>query len=256
MKSIRFGILALACAGLVLAAAPATAQERLRPVGTITFTPEPIELQSDVFTLRPEDQRFRTMRIEARGGAADIRDLRLIYRDGEQERIRVRERLQPGGMTKIISKQGRGPVREVEVSYIPAGKVTLVLLAETRPPEPVAEWVELGCKSVGFLADRDTLPVRTEDRYSALRLRSAGFDIEMQSLAVRYANGERDVFRINMVIPSGGRTTPIELRGERRRISALDFTYSTRTISTQKTRLCIDGMKASRRGGEDEEEEQ
>ena len=255
---IRYARLALGLmmiSAAVFAAPFASAQERLRPVGTITFTPEPIELQTDVFALTPENRRISVMRIEAREGAADIRDVRLIYRNGEQERIRVREKVPPGGMTKLIRKQYRGPLREVEVSYVPQGKVTLVLRADQRLTEPVAEWAELGCKSVGFLADRDTLNVTTGEFYRALRLRSSGFDIEMLNLAVRYAGGQRDLYRINMVIPSGGRTTPIDLRGERRRITALDFTYSTRVLSTQKTKLCIDGLLATR-GNDNEEDEE
>jgi hypothetical protein len=244
--------LLLAASVLGIAAMPATAQETLRPVGELTFTPEPFELQSDVIAIRPENGRFRSFRIEARDGSADIRDVRLIYRDGATERVRVRERLRAGGVTAILQKQGRGPVREVEINYIPQGRVTLVLRADSRPagPPPV-EWAELGCRTVGFLVDRDTLTLNSDQLYRAIRLRSQGFDIELLSLSVRYANGQRETYRVNTTIPSGGRTTPIDLRGERRRIAALDFTYATRTISNVRTRLCIEGLVASR---DDEDE--
>ena len=244
--------------GVALSAFPALAQESLRPVGSLTYTPEPAELQSGVFALRPEDRMIRALRIEAREGAADIRDIRLIYRNGETERIRVRERLRPGSMTGLIRIPNPRPVREVEVNYIPQGQVTLVLRADSRrpepPPEPAAEWTELGCKSVGFLIDRDTVNVGTNAFYRALRLRSTGFDIEMLDLAVRFANGQRDIYRINSVIRSGGRTSPIDLRGERRRISSIEFNYRSRVLSTQKTRLCVDGLQFSR--GDDDFEEQ
>lgn len=254
--SIRFALGLVICLGFT---APfASAQEGLRPVGTLTYTPEPAELQTGVIVLRPEDRMIRTMRIEVREGTVDIRDVRLIYRDGQSERFRIRERLRAGAMTGIIRKQGRGPLREVEVSYIPLGKVTLVVRAETRPPEPPPprplEWAELGCKNVGFLADRDTVTVGSDELYRALRLRSTGFDIEMLDMVVRFANGQRDIYRINAIIRSGARTAPIDLRGERRRISTIEFTYRTQVLSTRKTQLCVDGLQFSR-GEEDDDDE-
>lgn len=249
--SQRLAFSLLMCAGLMFAAPFASAQEGMRPVGQLTYTPEPAEMQTGVFQLRPEDRMIRTMRIEARGGTVDIQSVRLIYRGGEQERYRIRERLRPGQMTGIIRKQNRGPLREVEVSYIPQGQVTLVLRAGAGggEPPPVATWNELGCKSVGFLIDRDVVNVSSENFYRALRLRSSGVDIEMLDMNVRFANGQRDSYRVNAVIRSGERSRPIDLRGERRRITGIEFIYRALGISTQKTRLCVDGLQVNR--GED-----
>ena len=248
--SQRFAFSLLMCAGVMFAAPFAAAQEGMRPVGQLTYTPEPAELQTGVFQLRPEDRMIRSMRIEVRGGTADIQSVRLIYRGGEQERYRIRERLRPGQMTGIIRKQNRGPLREVEVSYIPQGQVTLVLRAGAGPaeppPPPAVTWNELGCKSVGFLIDRDVVNVNSSEFYRALRLRSSGVDIEMLELNVRFANGQRDSYRVNAVIRSGERSTPIDLRGERRRITGIEFIYRALGLSTQKTRLCVDGLQVSR----------
>lgn len=257
--SQRFAFSLLMCAGLAFAAPFASAQERMRPVGQLTYTPEPAELQTGEFQLRPEDRMIRTMRIEARGGTVDIQSVRLVYRNGEQERYRIRERLRPGQTTGIIRKQNRGPLRAVEVSYIPQGQVTLVLRASAGggggggEPPPVATWNELGCKSVGFLIDRDVVNVSSGDFYRALRLRSTGFDIEMLEMNVRFANGQRDSYRVNSIIRSGERSRPIDLRGERRRITAIEFIYRSLGISTRKTKLCVDGLQVDRRGDDDEE---
>ena len=247
-KRLAFSL--MMCAGVLFAAPFVSAQEGMRPVGQLTYTPDPVEMQTGVFQLRPEDRMIRAMRIEARGGAVDIQNVRLIYRNGEQERIRIRERLRPGQTTGIIRKQNRGPLRAVEVNYIPQGQVTLVLRAGGGggggEPPPVATWNELGCKSVGFLIDRDVVNVSSEEFYRALRLRSSGVDIEMLDMNVRFANGQRDSYRVNAVIRSGERSRPIDLRGERRRITGIEFIYRALGISTQKTRLCVDGLEVSR----------
>ena len=248
---LSLSLLMYACVAFITPLA--SAQEGMRPVGQLTYTPEPVEMQTGVFRLNPEDRMIRAMRIEARGGTADIQNVRLIYRNGESERIRIRERLRPGAMTGIIRKQNRGPLREVEVNYIPQGQVTLVLRADSRPggePPPVANWNELGCKSVGFLIDRDVVTVDSQDFYRALRLRSTGFDIEMLELGVRFANGQKDSYRVNAIIRSGERSRPIDLRGERRRITAIEFIYRSLGISTRKTKLCVDGLQVSRAGAE------
>lgn len=248
--SQRLAFSLLMCAGVMFAAPFAAAQEGMRPVGQLTYTPEPVEMQTGVFQLRPEDRDIRAMRIEAKGGTVDIQSVRLVYRNGEQERYRIRERLRPGESTGVIRKQNRGPLRAVEVSYIPQGQVMLVLRAGGGggggEPPPVVTWNELGCKSVGFLIDRDVVPVSSQEFYRALRLRSTGFDIEMLELNVRFANGQRDSYRVNAVIRSGERSTPIDLRGERRRITAIEFIYRSLGISTRKTKLCVDGLQVSR----------
>jgi hypothetical protein len=244
----RLAFSLLMCAGVAFAAPVAFAQEGMRPVGQLTYTPE---LQTGVFLLRPEDRMIRSMRIETRGGTVDIQSVRLVYRNGEQERYRIRERLRPGQSTGIIRKQNRGPLREVEVSYIPQGQVTLVLRAGAGgggggEPPPVATWNELGCKTVGFLIDRDRVSVSSAEFYRALRLRSTGLDIEMLEMNVRFANGQTDSYRVNAVIRSGERSRPIDLRGERRRITSIEFIYRSLGLSTQKTRLCVDGLQIER----------
>lgn len=152
----------------------------MRPVGQLTYTPEPAEPQTGVFQLRPDDRMIRSMRIEARGGTVDIQSVRLVYRNGEQERYRIRERLRPGQSTGIIRKQNRGPLRAVEVRYIPQGQVTLVLRASAGgggggEPPPVATWNELGLQDRG-LPHRPRQGERELGGFlpRALRLRSTG----------------------------------------------------------------------------------
>lgn len=224
----------------------AQAQERLRSVGTLTYEPEPPAPERGVFTIRPEDRRIRSMRILAEDGSADVRSLKVVYADGQTENVPVKQLLREGERSALFQLEEVIPIHSVEVTYIPKGLVTLVLLADARRPEPPAppQWQELACKNVGLLGDRDTVNVDTADRYRSLRLRSANYDIEVAEMAITYGNGSRDRYQIRQVIPAGGRIGPIELRGEARRISQLDFLYRARTIGPFKTKLCVDGLKA------------
>jgi hypothetical protein len=244
----------IAVGGLV---ATADAQERLRPVGSLTYEPEPVTLQRGVFQIKPEERRIRSLRILAEEGSADVRSLKVVYTDGEVENVRVRQVLKEGERSALFELEEVRPIKSVEVSYTPKGIVTLVLLADARRAEPPAprpaEWTEISCKSVGLLGDRDSVTVSGDERYSALRLRSANYDIEMAELTVRYANGGGDNYKIRQIIPAGGRIGPIELRGASRRIAQLDFVYRARTIGPFKTKLCVDALRARPVDADDEE---
>jgi hypothetical protein len=258
---MRFHILAAVALSSIVAvtgfANLANAEERLRPVGSLSYDPEPVQVQKGVYNIRPEDRRIRSLRILADEGSADVRSLRVVYSDGSDEVVRVRQVLKEGERSALFELEEVRPIRSVEVSYTPKGSVTLVLLAETRraeapPPPRPAEWVEINCKKIGLLADRDSVSITTTDRYSALRLRSANYDIEMSELTVRYAGGGGDNYRIQQVIPSGGSIGPISLRGAARQISQLDFVYRARTLGPFKTKLCVDALRAVPNNADDE----
>jgi hypothetical protein len=235
--------LALASALALTMAVPVALGQtsELRPIGEVQFEPEPSQVQTDVFQIRPEDRRIRSMRIQAEEGSADVRSLLVNYADGGQERVRVRQTLRDGEKSALFRLNEPRPVKSIEISYLPRGSVTLVLLADSRR-RPVVEWKELGCKSVGFLVDRDVIRIDTEDRFRALRLKSSGFAIRLEEMGVRYGNGVRDRYVIQTTIPSNGRTGQIDLRGESRRIREIDFIYSSGVISNVKTKLCVEGL--------------
>ena len=173
-------------------------------------------MQTDVFPLQPGRPGDLHHAIEARGGTVDIQSVRLIYRSGESDRFRIREQLRPGEMTGIFRKQSPGPLTEVEVNYVPEGQVTLIRRAGAGPvvePPPLpCHLDELGCKTVGFLIDRDAVNADLSGLYPALRLRSTGLDIEMLDLAA-LCQWPQDIYHVNAIIRSGERSTPIDLQG-------------------------------------------
>jgi hypothetical protein len=242
----RVGILVLGAAALLMSSGLVQAQERLRPMGEITFEPDPQPAEKGLFKLQGRDQRLRSFKIEVDNGSAEIRDVRIVYADGGRERARIRQALAEGQSTSLIRLQDEEPVVSIEVTYVPKGAVTLILQGDARRPEPPpAQWDELGCKTVGFLGDRDSLEVNTRERYRALRLRSQRFDIEVNEMGITYGNGARDAYGINKVLPANSQTNEIPLRGEARRIRGVDFLYRSRVLSNKKPIVCVDGLRAS-----------
>ena len=69
--------------------------------------------------------------------------------------------------------------------------------------------------------DRDRVFVDCRPRVAAVKLRSVGRTAEIQRLAIRYGNGERDVVRLREVLPRGQETGWIDLPGGRRCVTAI-----------------------------------
>jgi hypothetical protein len=256
---IALTLASVALLGLMAAAPIAGAQERLRPIGEVAFEPPPPAAQTGVFAIDRESRMVRSLRIEADGGTATIKEIMLVFRDGSERRVKIDQRIRDGEQTSAIRLQEPRPLREIEVVYQPSGPMRLILNADARPaeppPPPPPQWVQIGCKNVGFLIDRDQLRVTTPDKFQAIRLSVKGYDVEMMEMGVTYGNGAQERYRVNALIPSGGRTNPISLRGEARSISKLDFLYRSNAISNVKTQLCVDGLKQSAPIDFDEEPE-
>ncbi len=252
MRVTRLALSLTALLALAMAAPAAMAEEQFKPLGTVEYQPEPTTVERGTFVIKNEDRKIRSLRFEIDQGEADIRSFKIIYVDGEEERVRVRQVLKEGQRTDVFRLEEPRPVKAVEISYLPKGAVSILLLADARRPEPPpAEWQELGCKNVGFLIDQDSIIVKSQDRYGSIRLRSSGNEFELKELSLRYGNGQRENYQIRSIIPSGGRSNAIKLRGESRRISQIDMLYRSRVISNQKTRLCIDGLVQATEEDED-----
>lgn len=252
MRPYLYAAIAIsALAGFSGLVAPASAEVRLRSVGSVTYEPEPAAPEVGVYQIRQDDRRMNALRIEVDGGPVDVRSLKVKYSDGATEVVKVRQTLRDGERSALFELDEPRPIRTIEITYIPKGPVTLILLADVGrpapppPPPQTAEWVPLGCQKVGLLGDRDSIAVNSSDFYKSLRLRSQNYDIEMAEINISYANGGRDRYQIRQVIPAGGQIGPIALRGDARRISQLDFVYRARTIGPFKTKLCVDGLKIS-----------
>lgn len=100
----------------------------------------------------------------------------------------------------------------------------------------------LGCRSVGFINDRDVIPVGRQDgKFRAIQLRVQGNAIEMRDLAVVYGNGARDDLPVRSFIAAGGETRWIDLRGANRFIRRIELTYASRPNFRGQAEVCAFG---------------
>lgn len=245
---MRLCVLFIALVVLVMAPV-ALAQDRWTPLGGARFS---LEEQRAVIPVERDKRFLRAVRLQILQGAAEIVAVRAVYQNGSVEVIGGRQLL-ASGADIVMRLQAREPLREFYINYIPRGGVRMALEGILRGDNiggasggsggGEMSWSDLGCKTVGFLVDRDTINVGTPDTFRALRLRAQGNDIEMIELRVFYDGGRRETLDTRFVIRSDQRSRPIELRSDRRRIAKIEMLYRQRPGFYGKTRLCVDGLR-------------
>lgn len=103
-----------------------------------------------------------------------------------------------------------------------------------------ASAVELGCRAVGFINDRDVIPVgRDIGRLKAIQLRVAGNAIEMRDLKIVYGNGQVDDVPVRSIFRPGQTTRWIDLKGNRRVIKEIVMTYASKPSFKGQARVCV-----------------
>lgn len=105
-------------------------------------------------------------------------------------------------------------------------------------------WEELGCKSVGFLGDRDVIKVgRREGRFKAIKLSVSGNSVHILDLKVVYTNGAPDDIQVRSEIREGGETRPLDLRGRERAIDRIELIYRAKPNFRGKANVCVIGRQ-------------
>ena len=214
----------------------------------------------DVINVGRREGRFTRIALEARDNDIFIMDLKVIFLNNDVQDIPVRAQLRRDERTRPLDLIGgeRG-IRQIQIVYRArpgfGGHALLRVYGEKdrggdpgpRPgpgPGPIADrWDELGCKKVGFIRDRDVIPVgRQEGRFRAIRLRVADNKVHMMDLKVVYANGGPDDIPVREEIAAGAQTRPLDLKGERRSIRQIEMVYRSRPSLRGRATVCVDGL--------------
>lgn len=88
-------------------------------------------------------------------------------------------------------------------------------------------WEYLGEANVDGQRDHDFIRVgRSEGRFSRLQIHVDRAPITFERVVVHFANGGDEVINMRNRIPAGGQTRAIDLRGNDRVITGVEFWYS------------------------------
>jgi hypothetical protein len=105
--------------------------------------------------------------------------------------------------------------------------------------------VLLGERTVNFKADHNAIGVGAyEGTFRSLYFVVEKNDVELFNLVVVYGNGEREKFDTRLVFREGSRSRTLDLRGGKRIIKSIQFTYRTvGTWADGKARVAVYGVK-------------
>lgn len=189
----------------------------------------------DVIRVGREEGRFNALVLRVKGGDVNLRELRVIYANGEGDLYRVRAQLPAGSETEAIDLRGESrAIRQVELVYDPGrrgrGRANVEVWGREAPERELAplprEWTLLGKQRVDMARDRDVIRVGSDEgRYNAIIVRVKGGDVNMRSLKIVYGNGSVDDLSFDRPLRGGEETRPIELRGRFRFIDRIEMTY-------------------------------
>jgi hypothetical protein len=176
--------------------------------------------------------RFQSIQLRVTGSPVEFQRVVVHFANGTREVVELRNRIPAGGQTRAIDLRGNNrAISNVEFHFSKANwrKSALPrvsLYGEKFNPKP-GPWALLGQTTVNGQSDHDRIWIgRDEGRFQNIQLRVTGSPVEFQRVVVHFANGTREVVELRNRIPAGGQTRAIDLRGNGRAISSVEFQFS------------------------------
>jgi hypothetical protein len=101
-----------------------------------------------------------------------------------------------------------------------------LILSGVALAQPAGDWVLLGTRNAGPTVETDTIAVGPgQGAFDRLYLRVLENALNVLDMRVTYGNGAPDDIPIRALIPAGGNTRVIDLRGGDRLIDSIRLTY-------------------------------
>jgi hypothetical protein len=232
----------LAVAGLALAQmnlGAAVAKEVV--IGTVNHDGKALR---EVMEVGGTEGQFKAIRLEVHGSEVEILDLHVIYGNGNPDDFDLRQSFKAGSSSRVIDLPGfKRAIRQVVVTYVPHGPARITVFGIEGAPV-AANWEALGCKSVAFNVDKDTIEVgRKDGTFRGLKLTVKQAPIEFFGVRITFGNGARQEIKFNQKVPAGSESSQIDLAGESRGIRKIAMLY--RSIPTFKGRaeVCAFGRQ-------------
>jgi hypothetical protein len=140
-------------------------------------------------------------------------------------------------------------MKKLITAFLMAGLMVAAIGTQKQSPlvsqvEAAQTWVFLGERSVGDNVDRDTVVVTAvKGDFRRIQFRVKNHAINVLRLVVMYGNGVPDKIETRQLIPAGGTSRIIDLKGGDRIIKKIDFWYETKSLGRKRTLIKVYGMR-------------
>ena len=120
----------------------------------------------------------------------------------------------------------------------------LLLMTSTSTLIAQNGWNVLGSAKVNGHADHDVIVVTgMSGDYKAVKLFVENEGITFSRVVIHFANGGKQDLNIRRFIPAGGETKVLDLNGDDRVISKVDFFYKSNAQTASKGKVILYGKR-------------
>jgi hypothetical protein len=122
--------------------------------------------------------------------------------------------------------------------------LALMLSVSVDAQQHGKKWVFLGERLVNDRLDRDVITVTgTRGDFKAIQIRVKGASVDFHKVIIVYGNGRTQEVEMRNTIRGGGSTRVIDLAGDDRIITKIEFLYDAKTIRGRKALVRVFGMR-------------
>jgi len=100
-------------------------------------------------------------------------------------------------------------------------------------------WMGIGEREVGDNVDHDTIRATGHDQFRQLMICVERAPVRFYEVTVRFRNGGDQPVRLRSLIRDGDCTRFIDLRGGRRDVEAVDFTYEAASLGRGRAKVAL-----------------
>ncbi len=223
----------------------------------------------DVIRVARSAGRFRAIQFRVSDNDVFIFELRVVYGNGNAERIPVREEVRAGRRSRVIDLAGRSRLlsrvvlvyrsdrsgtrkAKVElfgIKYDPTSASRTSSDRQTKRDRikvfaaPNLKWQKLGSQSVQGKLDSDRVLIgQQQGLFRAIQLRVKSYAIRFKDLKIVYGNGSVQDVPIRATIKANSNSRVIDLIGKNRLLKEVRFTYSSPQSGYQPAIVDVYGL--------------
>ncbi|MFM2423370.1 MAG: hypothetical protein RL291_1900 [Pseudomonadota bacterium] len=201
----------------------------------------------DVIRVGQQAGRFDRIALRVRDNDVFIRDLRVVYGNGEVREFPMNGVVRAGYRTTPLDLDGKRFISEVQLTYRsrPSGRQQAIVEVigeraqdwyrerETTPaPRGVRDdgWIIVRAKDISSTrTDNDTFELGPQlGQIKRLQLRVRNNDVRIDSVQVNFTNGERELLPVNQTLSAGQVSPPLVFQGRGRRVNSVGISAKSR----------------------------
>ncbi|MEZ5924754.1 MAG: hypothetical protein R3D57_10275 [Hyphomicrobiaceae bacterium] len=187
----------------------------------------------DVIRVGRDDGRYNAIIVRVKGGLVNLRNLRIVYGNGQAEDLKFNRPLRGGEETNPIELKGRFRfIDRIELNYERergAVRLPVVEIWAREAPEPELppldrDWQLMGQDNVDPDSNSSVIDVAGEGgRINAVVLRARRNDLRLRGVTIVYSDGDQERVAIDGPLYAGEETDVIELKGRRRSVDRIEL---------------------------------